>query len=260
MNSLKTGTVTAWNDERGFGFVRPDDGSDDVFLHIKALPPQSPRPQIGQGVRYTLVLSGDGKPRAAGARLGDAAGDTPTPAARTASARANARGAARGTRSPSPAGSRRAAPVDARAPSPARRAAAGQRTQAQRTSTGKADFGTATLFWLAGFVLLYAVCSALWPVPWWVGAAYVALSVVAYGMYAADKRAAQTGAWRVPENKLHLVALLGGWPGALVAQQRLRHKTVKPEFRAVFWLTVVANVLGFVLIFSPLGQAWLHRA
>ena len=40
--------------------------------------------------------------------------------------------------------------------------------QAQRTSTGKADFGTATLFWLMGFVLLYAVCSALWPVPWWV--------------------------------------------------------------------------------------------
>ena len=260
MNSLKTGTVKAWNDERGFGFVRPDDGSDDVFLHIKALPPQSPRPQIGQGVRYTLVLSGDGKPRAAGARLGDAAGGTPAPAARTASARADARGAARGTRSASPAGSRRAAPVDARASNPAPRTAAGQRTQTQRTSTGKAEFGTATLFWLVGFVLLYAVCSALWAVPWWVGAAYVALSIVAYGMYAADKHAAQTGAWRVPENNLHLVALLGGWPGALIAQQRLRHKTVKPEFRAVFWLTVVANVLCFVLIFSPLGQAWLHWA
>ena len=259
MNSLKTGTVKAWNDERGFGFVRPDDGSDDVFLHIKALPPQSPRPQIGQSVRYTLVLSGDGKPRAAGARLSDA-GATSAPAARTASARADARGATRGARSTPADGSRRAAPVDARAPKPTQRAAAGQRPQAQRPSTGKAKFGTATLFWLVGFVLLYAVCSALWPVPWWVAAAYVALSVVAYGMYAADKRAAQTGAWRVPENNLHLVALLGGWPGALVAQQRLRHKTVKPEFRAVFWLTVVANVLGFVLIFSPLGQNWLHRA
>ena len=258
MNSLKTGTVTAWNDERGFGFVRPDDGSDDVFLHIKALPPQSPRPQIGQGVRYTLVLSGDGKPRAAGARLSDAAGAAT--AARTTTARADARGTTRDTRSAPAGGSRRAATVDAHAPKPSQRAAAGQRPQAQRPSAGKADFGTASLFWLVGFVLLYAVCSALWPVPWWVGAAYVALSVVAYSMYAADKRAAQTGAWRVPENNLHLVALLGGWPGALVAQQRLRHKTVKPEFRAVFWLTVVANVLSFVLIFSPLGQTWLHWA
>ena len=259
MNSLKTGTVTAWNDERGFGFVRPDDGSDDVFLHIKALPPQSPRPQIGQSVRYTLVLSGDGKPRAAGARLSDA-GATSATAARTATARADARGTTRGTRSAPAGGSRRAAPVDARAPKPSQRTGAGQRSQSQRPSAGKADFGTASLFWLLGFVVLYAVCSALWPVPWWVAAAYLALSVVAYGMYAADKRAAQTGAWRVPENNLHVVALLGGWPGALVAQQRLRHKTVKPEFRAVFWLTVVGNVLGFVLIFSPLGQTWLHRA
>ena len=206
-------------------------------------------------MRYTLVLSGDGKPRAAGARLSDAAGGASS-AARRASARADSRG----TRSVPAGGSRRAGPVDARASKPTQRASAGQRTQAQRPSASKAEFGTASLFWLVGFVLLYAVCSALWPVPWWVAAAYLALSVVAYGMYAADKRAAQTGAWRVPENNLHVVALLGGWPGALVAQQRLRHKTVKSEFRAVFWLTVLANVLGFVLIFSPLGQTWLHRA
>ena len=260
MNSLKTGTVTAWNDERGFGFVQPDDGSDDVFLHIKALPPQSPRPQIGQGVRYTLVLSGDGKPRAAGARLGDAASRTAA-APRAAAPRGDGR-ARRDTRpAPSASNASRTATRDApAAPSQRQRTETATRPQAQRSSAGKAEFSTATLFWLVGFALLYAVCSALWPVPGWVGAAYLALSVVAYGMYAADKRAAQTGAWRVPENNLHLVALLGGWPGALVAQQRLRHKTVKPEFRAVFWLTVVANVLGFVLIFSPLGQAWLHRA
>lgn len=50
-------------------------------------------------------------------------------------------------------------------------------------------------------------------------------SVTAYVLYAKDKAAAKAGAWRVSENTLHLVAVLFGWPGALVAQERLRHKT-----------------------------------
>ena len=35
------------------------------------------------------------------------------------------------------------------------------------------------------------------------------------------------GAWRIREGTLHLVEALGGWPGAFLAQQTMRHKTVK---------------------------------
>ena len=59
------------------------------------------------------------------------------------------------------------------------------------------------------------------------------------------------GQQRTPEARLHLYELLGGWPGALVAQQKLRHKSSKQAFREVFWSTVVLNVLGFVLLASP---------
>jgi uncharacterized membrane protein YsdA (DUF1294 family)/cold shock CspA family protein len=68
------------------------------------------------------------------------------------------------------------------------------------------------------------------------------LSMVSYLMYWLDKEAAQRGAQRIPENTLHLVDLLGGWPGALIAQQRFRHKTAKASFQFVFWCSVLANL------------------
>ncbi len=75
---------------------------------------------------------------------------------------------------------------------------------------------------------------------------YVGASLVAFVAYAIDKSAARAGRWRTPEQTLHLLALAGGWPGALLAQQLLRHKTNKPSFNAVFWLTVALNVAAFV--------------
>ncbi len=71
--------------------------------------------------------------------------------------------------------------------------------------------------------------------------AYVTASVVAFGLYWYDKQQARTGQWRTPEKVLHGVELLGGWPGAFVAQQVLRHKTRKVPFQVVFWLIVAAH-------------------
>lgn len=67
------------------------------------------------------------------------------------------------------------------------------------------------------------------------------LSVVTYLFYALDKSAARRRRHRVPERALHLLSLLGGWPGALLAQHTLRHKTAKPRFLFVFWLTVLGH-------------------
>ena len=71
--------------------------------------------------------------------------------------------------------------------------------------------------------------------------------------YALDKSAAQQGAWRTRESTLHLLALCGGWPGALVAQQTLRHKSSKAEFRMVFWATVLLNMAALGFLVSPYG-------
>jgi uncharacterized membrane protein YsdA (DUF1294 family) len=76
----------------------------------------------------------------------------------------------------------------------------------------------------------------------WLLAVYPLMSLVAYLMYVQDKLAAIRRTWRVPESSLHLLELCGGWPGAYVAQQTMRHKTVKQPYQAIYWLIVLLHV------------------
>ncbi|MCW7540400.1 DUF1294 domain-containing protein [Aquabacterium sp. A7-Y] len=101
------------------------------------------------------------------------------------------------------------------------------------------------------FLGIYLAVALMWSVPTWLTAAYLAASLVCFVTYALDKRAAQAGCRRVPERTLHVMGLAGGWPGALLAQQWLRHKSSKVSFRTRFWATVVLNVSAFVLLNSP---------
>ena len=89
-------------------------------------------------------------------------------------------------------------------------------------------------------------------------AVYGVASLVTYVVYALDKKAARKGAWRIPEVQLHLLALIGGWPGAMAAQQTLRHKSKKASFRFVFWITVFFNAAGTVWLLSPKGISRLN--
>jgi len=120
----------------------------------------------------------------------------------------------------------------------------------------RAPWGATTLVVLPAFFIVFLVVAALWRPPAWVAGLYLVASVVSFLAYAVDKSAARGGGRRTPEGTLHGLALLGGWPGALLAQQVLRHKSSKASFRQAFWATVGLNVLGFVLACSPLGQAW----
>ena len=67
------------------------------------------------------------------------------------------------------------------------------------------------------------------------------MSAIAFLMYWLDKLRAKHGQWRVAESTLHLVAALGGWPGAFLAQQHFRHKTGKIRFLLLFWLIVTVH-------------------
>lgn len=67
-------------------------------------------------------------------------------------------------------------------------------------------------------------------------------SAITYMAYAFDKHAAQRGSQRIPETTLHLMELLSGWPGALLAQLSLRHKTSKRSYRIEFWAMTIANL------------------
>lgn len=91
------------------------------------------------------------------------------------------------------------------------------------------------------------------PIPKLVLGIYIGLSLATFLVYAWDKSAARRGAWRTSERTLHLLGVAGGWPGAVLAQNHLRHKSSKPSFRNIFWVTVVINCAVFAFLFTPDG-------
>jgi len=198
------GTIKTWNDERGFGFLAPTQGGEEIFVHVTAFSSRSARPQVGEAVTFEVELNREGKKRA-----------------------------------------RAVEPLHAAAIRPARR------------HKGSARSGTATYFPILAFSVVYLLTIVKWRVPVWVAGIYVGASLLAFAMYAADKSAAQRNRWRISESTLLAVGLVGGWPGAIVAQQLLRHKSSKASFRLAFWGTVVLNVAAFVFLASPLVTRFL---
>jgi len=67
--NLIQGKLVRWEDDRGFGFIQPDDGGANVFVHISAIDRSGWRPQVGDRLSYTVQTQRDGKIRAVEARL-----------------------------------------------------------------------------------------------------------------------------------------------------------------------------------------------
>lgn len=86
---------------------------------------------------------------------------------------------------------------------------------------------------------------------------YFVMSLLSFVLYNMDKQAAQLNYWRIKENTLHIISILGGWPGALIAQQLFRHKTKKTSFRVIFMMTLLMNLLVFCWLFTVQGQSTL---
>lgn len=191
------GSLKSWTDDRGFGFVEPDQGGQEIFVHIKAFSAGSGRPRPGQRLSFEIELGAQGKKRAKNVRL-------------------------------------------LRAPTP----------QRLRRGEAPAEWGIAAALAIPAFIAVFVWATMTWPVPGWAAPGYVIASGVCFIAYALDKSAARRGAWRTPESTLLMLGLVGGWPGGLLAQQLLRHKSNKPSFRAAFWVTVACNAAAFVALAS----------
>lgn len=216
LSPTATGELTRWDDERGFGFLTPVDGGPDVFLHISAFPRAAGRPQLGDLLNFSVGRADNGRLRAEKVEL-----------IRTTATAARSR----------------------------QRPAARRQSRGQRVAGLVVALAVVALFAGALLVLSLGRADATWAVPGWVAVFYGAASILCFIVYAVDKSAAVAGRWRIPENTLLGLGLLGGWPGAILAQQFLRHKLRKRRFMATFTGTVLANlgVLGVML--SPNGSA-----
>ena len=197
-----TGKLKSWNSDRGYGFIQADQGGQEIFVHLQAIPTAFRPPRVGQAFTFEVELNRDGKKRA---------GNLGAPEVRRSARATQTRGA------------------------------------------GVPNL--AAFLAIPLFLLVFAAVASAWRVSLWVPLAYLVLSFACLATYAADKSAARDGRWRTPEQSLLLLGLVGGWPGAIVAQQLLRHKAKKASFQSAFWVTVLLNVAGFVLIHSPFASA-----
>lgn len=206
----RQGTLKSWNDAKGFGFILPEDGGDQLFVHISAMRGDN-RPQVGDAVVYAAGSDAQGRPRAQHMRHAGLSLDRP---------------AIRRKPSSKPAALR----------------SAGQ-PRAERSAQSGIQHLPIKLLILAALCVLPAWGSLelLGRGVIWVALAYPLVSLFSFCQYWLDKQHAQKGRWRTPENSLHIAELLGGWPGALVAQQVFRHKTCKVSFQLVFWAIVALH-------------------
>ena len=190
------GRITDWKDERGFGFITPNGGGKQVFVHIKSFSNRQRRPTGNEIVTYELKTDTKGSAQAESvAFVGE-----------------------------------------------------------QMPSAGLSWRNNVSLLLAALFLAFVAGSAYAGKLPFAVFGLYLVASTVTFVVYALDKSAARNDRWRTKESTLHLVGLIGGWPGALAAQRLLRHKSQKASFQVVFWATVVLNcgALGW-LFFSSSG-------
>ena len=194
------GRITTWKDDKGFGFITPNGGGSQVFVHINSFSKRQRRPAGNELITYELRVDDKGRAQAeAVAFVGE-----------------------------------------------------------QATPTDSSGYSRIPPLFACGFLVVVAAAAFTGKLPKAVLALYLVASFIAFFAYAFDKSAALNNRWRTQESTLHLFALLGGWPGALVAQRLLRHKSKKTSFLAVFWSTVILNCCVLGWLFTPTGATTLR--
>lgn len=64
MNTRISGTLKTWNKDKGFGFITPSNGGQDIFVHISDYPRQGGQPKVGESLTFLVMLNKDGKKKA----------------------------------------------------------------------------------------------------------------------------------------------------------------------------------------------------
>ena len=191
MQRTTRGKLATWKADKAYGFIRPDDGGKDVFVHLRDFGRIARAPRVGDVVSFQKMSDGSGRLRAADVSI---------------------QGLAREVARPS--------------------------RPAELTPRSTHLFVGLSFFMALAFLASYR------GLPWWVLVGCLVLSLLSFMMYAFDKSAAMNRRWRTSESMLLATGLLGGWPGALVAQGMFRHKSSKASFQSAFWTTVVLNCVA----------------
>ena len=238
----KQGKVVAWDAAKGFGFIRSTQSLEDVFFHIRDWEGLNP-PALQAAVEFEEIHVGGKGPRAMGVTPVEGPVVPKTSRETLRRERADIR-------------QRKSQATQEQQPTVSSAAVARSR-YAQERAARREKWRLGVAVGLVGLWLILLL-AGIWMrrMPWVVLPALALLNIGTFFAYWKDKVAAEAQAIRIREDVLHALALLGGWPAAGLAQQVLRHKTIKRSFQAMFWLTVLVNVVALAVwvlwpVFNP---------
>ena len=266
----QTGILKDWNDEKGFGFLRPEAGGPNIFIHIKDIRNSSGKPSIGDKFSFVITPGRNNRIKATDAIVitrQDANPERPIGHPIRSIGILKSWDGKKGFGFIRPKDNGRDVfihisdfknndylptlgdTLDFRVLSTddgkgrAHDAFVRGDYQKRQNRIGLARW----LLALLPFALsVYAFLESKTPFP---ALGYGILSSATFLMYAYDKSRATQGGWRVSEKRLHALELFGGWPGGLLGQALFRHKTRKISYQAVFWmiLAIHAAAWGYYL-------------
>jgi uncharacterized membrane protein YsdA (DUF1294 family)/cold shock CspA family protein len=194
---MQKGTLVMWNDQKGFGFIRPDGTEEDFFVHISQFKKgMSRRPEMGDVVHFRPNEDA-GKKRASFALVESLDQEDAAP----------------------------------------------RRFELNpRQRSWLINLLIITPLVLSGYLLLMAKN----PIPFF---SYMIMSILTMILYGTDKANAATRKWRIPESYFHMLELMGGWPGALMAQNQFRHKTRLSTYLYVLRGIIAIHLLAWAAFF-----------
>lgn len=190
------GRVIFWKDEQGFGFITPNSGGKQVFVHIIAFSNRQRRPILDEIVTYEITKEASGKLKAEHVHYID--------------------------------------------------------------EHVRSNDGTLLLFFAIVFLICMTISVFAGKLPLLVLEIYLLASICTLIAYKLDKTAAKSSHRRTPERTLHILALIGGWPGAIIGQKLFRHKSKKLSFQVTFWVTIILNCTALAWLLFMDGFAFVE--
>ena len=127
-----------------------------------------------------------------------------------------------------------------------------------RSNRARPRPASVTYAWIVALAVGLIVAIVFGAAPVWLAAVYAVMSALTFALYAIDKSSARMRGQRTPESLLHTLELLGGWPGALLAQQWLRHKSAKQSYLQTFWVVVALNLAALIVVSLPWFWVWMR--
>ena len=252
------GILTKWNDDKGYGFITPFRKKKEIFVHINEFLNKQKRPTVNQNLTFSISHSKKSKPYAINVKIDD---NSLTIRKKGIITTWNDN---KGYGFITPLGEKKEIFIhvtefrghpsindkiiftlskDKNGRECAINATRFSKIKLTLEEEEPNHINILSIFLISIFYLMLFYFSTKGTLKISIIPYYISMGILTFFIYSTDKNYAKEGSWRISEKTLHILSIIGGWTGALIAQNKLRHKSSKSSFQIIFLFTVLFNLI-----------------